>query len=67
MVEGSLFQGPDILDQIVREAVRKGDRLYMEDRPVPSVYDEDMTILLEWLMTILWCVRLWFAFNTAKV
>lgn len=25
-----------------------------------------MTILLEWLMTILWCVRLWFAFNTAK-
>ena len=41
MVEGSLFQGPDILDQIVREAVRKGDRLYMEDRPVDAIIKVD--------------------------
>ena len=33
IVEGSLFQGPDILDQIVREAIGKDDWLYM-DRPV---------------------------------
>ena len=40
-VEGLLFQGPDILDQIVREAVRKGDRLYMEDRPVDAIIKVD--------------------------
>ena len=41
IVERLLFQGPDILDQIVREAVRKGDRLYMEDRPVDAIIKVD--------------------------